>query len=235
MRRQFVVSMVAGMLGAMLVASGPAAIAAIGDAVRIGQTNSGDARTIVRGGTSGALVKVENTSAGETALQLVSKGPNLKLSNKKRIPKLNADRVDGFHANQLIRAAHAASTDLAEANGAVLSVEIDAPANGILIMGATVDAQGDFDAYECSLALGQSGVFSGSLPGTVMKSTLHYAGGEHTVNSDENCSTTGATMVDAGLHDVGLIIGNLDLGTLHHGSLWVLFVPFDGLGQKIIP
>jgi hypothetical protein len=230
MRRQFVVSMVAGMLGAMLVVSGPAAVAAIGDAIRIGQVNAGNARTTVRGDTDGALVKMVNTGGGDTALQLVSEGPNLNVSNKKRIKRLNADRVDGFHANQLIRAAHAQSADLADADGAALTVEIVAPANGILIMGAAVDAQGDFDAYNCFLA-----VDGNPIVGSVMHSTLHFAGTVHTVNSDENCSTTGGAVVDKGTHEVALMIGDLDLGALLNGSLWAMFVPFDGTGAKLVP
>jgi hypothetical protein len=31
------------------------------------------------------------------------------------------------------------------------------------------------------------------------------------------------------------MIGDLDLGALLNGSLWAMFVPFDGTGAKLVP
>ena len=223
MRRQFIVSMVAGMLGAALFAAGPAAVAAIGDAVRIGQINSGNARTTVRGNTDGALVKVVNTGSGDTALQLVSDGPNLKVSNSKRIKRLNADRIDGFHANQLIRAAHTESDDLPDGDGSsntLLSVDIVAPAPGVLLISAGADLFDGSGGIGCWIDLDAVTTLSGSGRGSF----------QGTNNTEEDCATSVGVGVAAGNHTVeyrSIAPSGTSIGP---GSLTVLWVPFDGNG-----
>jgi hypothetical protein len=225
MRRQFIVSMVAGMLGAALFAAGPAAVAAIGDAVRIGQINSGNARTTVRGNTDGALAKVVNTSSGDTALQLVSDGPNLKVSNSKRIKRLNADRIDGFHANQLIRAAHTESDDLPDGDGSIntlLSVDIVAPAPGVLLISAGAHFYIDgFTgvSFGCWIDLDAVTTLSGSSRGS-----------HDNDNSQGHCATSVGVGIAPGNHTVEFRSSSpsgIDIGP---GSLTVLWVPFDGNG-----
>jgi len=231
LRRQFIVSMVAGMLGALLVSAGPAAIAAIGDTIKIGQVNTGDARTEIEGSKDNALVKIENSGAtNDNALALVSDGPNLRISNGKKVKKLNADRVDGFSANQLIRAAHAESNNIDDVNGVALTVTIDAPTGGIIITGANVGAAfvSTADTYTC-----QVDVDLLPIDGSIMASEVDWAGSGHTLNTDENCSTGGGIEVAAGSYTIDLTIGGLSDATLFSANLWAIFVPFDGDGGMV--
>ena len=48
----------------------------------------------------------------------------------------------------------------------------------------------------------------------------------------ENCSTTGVHQVTAGTHTFALTIGSRNTVTFFGASLWALFVPFDGNGNR---
>jgi hypothetical protein len=137
---------------------------------------------------------------------------------------LSADAVDGYDANQLIRAAHAELEGLAEVpdgDGEKLSVTITAPVGGMLIATGNLDAtyNGSEDRYNCSLTL--DGIV---VDGTAMTSSI-----SGTENSEEDCTTTGAIDVAAGTYDVGLVASSV-LASFGTAALWVIFVPFDGSG-----
>ncbi len=230
-RKHFVSGLAGVLVGAMLV-GGPSAVAAIGDAIKIGTTNSGNARTTVQGSQDKALVKIVNTgTTNDNALQLQSDGPNLRVSNGKKIKKLNADRVDGYSANQLIRAAHAETLNAADANGATVSLSIDAPVNGTLVIGGTVNGEwtSALDVYTCEIQVDLI-----PIDGSIMSSEVDYAGATHTENKQSDCSTTGAMGVLAGPHDVTFYVGGVSTVALYGSTLWAIFVPFDGTGAPVV-
>jgi hypothetical protein len=51
-------------------------------------------------------------------------------------------------------------------------------------------------------------------------------------NSRENCSTTGVHQVTAGTHTFALTIRQWHTVFFSKASVWALFVPFDGEGNK---
>ena len=97
-------SALAGGLIAALLMSAPAVTAAVGNAVEIGQVNWGNATTTLKGPSPGTL-RLVNTTAGEEALQLVvESGPALRVNTRNRIPRLNADMLDGKHRSWFLAA-----------------------------------------------------------------------------------------------------------------------------------
>lgn len=63
-------------------------------------------------------------------------------------------------------------------------------------------------------------------------STVHSAGSGHTDNSRENCPTTGVHQVTSGTHTFALTIIGRESVFFNGASVWALFVPFDGEGNK---
>jgi hypothetical protein len=227
-RKHFISGMAGVLVGALLVAATPA-IATVGQAIVYGVLNTGDALTTIQGSVNGELVKIRNTGAGDNALELVADGPNLVISNGKKIRMLNADRVDSLSANQLIRSEHTATLNAAEGNGVKLTLTIDAPFNGDLILGGNLSASaGDTtDTYVCSIEVDLAPV-----DGTLVSAETASAG----TNLEEDCSTTAGVRVAAGSHTVTLNAANVDSATsvlFYAASLWAIYVPFDGDGTKI--
>jgi hypothetical protein len=226
-RRHFISGLAGVLIGAVLVAGAPA-MATVGLAVIYGVTNTGDALTTLQGSANGPLVKIQNTGVtSDNALSLVSDGPNLVMSNGKKIVMLNADRVDSLSANQLVRAGHAESLNVVDGTGTKLTVNLTAPLDGILIAGGTIGAQygTTADTYTCSIV-----VDALPIDGSIMNSRV-----DPTENTEEDCSTTGAINVNEGAHTITLDVGGADANTsLYGATLWVLFVPFDGSGAKLV-
>ncbi|MFH1105204.1 MAG: hypothetical protein V1757_09750 [Actinomycetota bacterium] len=100
----------AGLVGALVAAvvmmSFPV-VASVGDALNLGQANSADAVTSLSGAAD-ANLRVTNTQSGDPALDLrvVSGAPPLKVNSTARVPKLNADLLDGSHASDFATTAH---------------------------------------------------------------------------------------------------------------------------------
>lgn len=69
------------------------------------------------------------------------------------------------------------------------------------------------------------------MAGTFRGSIVHFIGG-HVDNSSENCSTTGVPQVTAGTHTFALNIKFRSTVGFGPASVWALFVPFDGDGNK---
>ena len=140
----------------------------------------------------------------------------------------------GLSAHQLVRVAHAETNNVDEAifgggfTADALTVTVNAPQDGFLIMGAAIDGFGSaFDAYGCALDVDDTFV-----AGTLMGSEVHQAGGDHTINGEENCSTTGVQPVAAGSHTVDFRINGRNSVSLSRATLWAMFVPFDGQGLR---
>jgi hypothetical protein len=140
----------------------------------------------------------------------------------------NAHKVDGYHANQLLRLSRSSINDVAIAgNGTsqvARQVSIRAPKRGFLFIVASSDVFGATSGGSCWI----------DLDGTTLSSTFRtYELGSG--NTEENCGTDIAWPVAAGLHSVQFF-GNPATGvTFDETTLEVLFVPFNGNGQVPTP
>ena len=186
-----------------------------------------------------ANLQIVNQGTG-TALDLrVGPGePPLRVNRSRLVPKLNADRVDGMDANALIRAAHAETLDVDEAvfsgdnpsSANIVTASITAPSSGLLIMSGSVDSHGSVeDPFLCYLVVDGSSVV-GSERGSLVSWVLSN---NHTNNSQENCGTDGVREVSPGAHTFSLQIGSRSTVKFSDASVWAIFVPFDGTGQRI--
>lgn len=212
-----------------------------GDPVQAGRVNQIDKTTWLRGNWPNGMLRLVNDGSGP-ALELNTQPgvAPLAVDSKKLVRGLNVDRVDNRHANQMVRAA-GASTRLVDNSlwdpiqpndgRSILTADIAAPAAGILVMGASVTLNngGEFDSIECSLKVDGSPF---SLAGTLRAVDVHQASPTHTLDAEEECSTDGVVMVEAGLHTVDFHIDDRDSAFFGGGSLWVLWVGFDGQGLR---
>jgi hypothetical protein len=133
----------------------------------------------------------------------------------------NADKVDGYHANQLIRLSRS-QTD----NDAIVGDGIDhvarettirAPRKGFLLITASTDVNGGAASGRCWI----------ELDGTFLAASDRLYVPD---NNEEDCATQVAMPVGKGPHEVRFF-GNPDTGTtFDEASLAVLFVAFNGSG-----
>jgi len=138
----------------------------------------------------------------------------------------NAETLDGFTASQLTsRAAFNSTIDAPDGADFTLSTTITAPAPGILLLSATIDATNitDVNFYQCFLEIDD-----GLVSGTYMFAQLD---GDTNANWEEDCTTTGAAVVAAGTHTIDFEVEDVRPSTLlFDASVWVLWVPLDGGG-----
>ena len=226
---------VGGLIAAMTVTALPAVAAEVAAALQLGQSNTANARTTLTGAVGSANLRIVNTDPDGSPLSLVSRvgEPPMKVNRVVKVKNLNADRVDGLSAHQLVRVAHAATNNVDEAifgggsSADVLTVTVKAPRAGFLVIGAAIDAFGNvFDDFACRLAVDDTFV-----DGTLIASEVHAAGGDHTINGEENCSPTGVQPVAAGTHVVDFQIISRNSVNFSRAALWAMYVPFDGEGK----
>ena len=77
------------------------------DRLRLGEPNQADARTRLRGTTTDPILQITNLGDGH-ALELRT-GPDqapFTVNRGARVPRLNADRLDGKHARDLAPVTH---------------------------------------------------------------------------------------------------------------------------------
>ncbi len=137
----------------------------------------------------------------------------------------NAEKLDGKDLAELAPRAAFNSTTSAPNEDFALSAEITAPARGILLMSGGVQAINTLsdNIYGCRLEI-DNGVVTGS----EMFSRLD---GESLINDDEDCTTSGAAVVDPGTYTIDLEVVDVAAETfLNDASVWVLWVPFGGTG-----
>ena len=150
-----------------------------------------------------------------------------KLSAATYPASFDADTLDGKDSSLLVpRAAFASSGNLPNGTGAftqtLLSTDITAPARGVLLINATVDAfAGPDPVFFCLIEVNGS-----TVTGSAMHAELDNAG-----NSEEDCTTVAGLNVDAGTHTVTLRTNAGVSVSLEDGMLTVLWVPFDGTGN----
>lgn len=224
-----------GVIGALLVGvlllSLLPAEAATGDPILAGKANRSGRTTILRSNSDTTLRLINTYGKGGTALYLeVPPGvPPMRVNRPTRVPRLNADRVDGYHADQLVRVAYASTPNAIDYPAAMLSKTITAPTNGYLVVNASV---------QVGLATSTgSGSVSCYLRGDATKMT----GSERWANVSfdvpyDVCATTGVVAVPAGAHTVYFFAGTFGSGgggsaELLEAALNIMFVPFDELGR----
>lgn len=236
--------LVGGLLAVLLTSALPAVAAQVGDALQLGKGNQVDARTTLVGNDPSQSLRIFNNDPSGEALRLhVEPGnPPMVVNSGRRVARLNADRVDNYQANQLIRAAFGTTYNADDDGGSVVTATISAPRAGILIMSGSVDGFAHVSRpttqYYCMLTIGGFIV-----PGSYMSSTVSNAGAGHTNNASEDCTTNSAKVVEAGTHEVSLtVLYDLNLETetpmtaiLSEAAVWVIWVPFDGSGQVPVP
>lgn len=118
-----------------------------------------------------------------------------------------ADTVDGFDANSLVRAEGSTSVD-----STADTVTIEAPVDGLLVVDSVTEGT-DADTWTCSIDL---------------DGTQAPDGFDITVADGSACPISVVLPIDAGEHTVDLAA---DADTVTASSLSVVFVPFDGLGE----
>ncbi len=131
---------IGGLVAALTVMALPAVAAEVAAALQLGQSNTAHARTTLTGSVRSANLLIVNTHPGGSPLSLVSRPgePPLKVNRVAKVRNLNADRVDGLSAHQLVRVAHAATNNVDEAifgggsDADVLTVTVKAPRAGFL-------------------------------------------------------------------------------------------------------
>ena len=231
-RFSFRSALAGGLVAAMVMTALPV-LAGVGDAIILGVKNTGNAETEIQGSESGPLVRFDNNhNNGKAArFEVVAQlgNPPFSVNSGAKVKKLNVDRVDGFSASQLTRVAFDSTDDAADANGNAVSTSITIPKDGWLILSGSIDGFGDtLDAYICRLT-----VDGATVAGTLRVSAVDDAGGDHTINNSENCSTTGVHPVTGGTNlVVALTISSRGTVLFNAATVWALYVPFDGQGNR---
>jgi hypothetical protein len=207
--------------------------AANSDNLILGESNrAGRSTRLASRGPS--VMKLTNTT-GNVALDLrVRPGSApLAVDSRKRVPRLNADLLDGRHAVSVATRAVTAgpATTGPACTGVscyVLGATIEAPAAGILIIGATLDLErygaGD-DHLRCSVYVDGDLAVGGRVDVQLGDSD----GGDR--NQEEDCTITTWAFVERAWHNVSLRIeGVRDANTVvgNGGSLWAIWAPVDG-------
>ncbi len=58
---------------------------------------------------------------------------------------------------------------------------------------------------------------------------------DRTDNSQENCATDAVQVVAAGQHTVAFRVSGRNTAAFHSGTVWAIWVPFDGNGNVPVP
>jgi len=93
-----------GLIAALLVTAAPA-IADVGDALLAGKFNTVDQKTTVSGDAAGdSMFKIANGAGDGSGLTVQVEPGNapIVVNSARRVRKLNADKLDGFHADRFV-------------------------------------------------------------------------------------------------------------------------------------
>ena len=220
---------------ALTVGTASTALAANGQALILGSlNNAATAITKLTGNVAGPSLQIvnPNTGAAATALNLsVASGkPPLTVdATAGKATNLNADKVDGKSANQLLRVSSfsGGSPLAAGTDGTVATTTIGAPAPGFLVIDTSSDVFNDIesDFLRCFIE-----VDNALVSGSVRYMELNDTQG---VNREENCSTNAVVPVSAGTRTVDL---GGDVGapntTWANTTLSAIYIPFGGTGAS---
>jgi len=227
-------------VGATLISTTPAD-AARGDALILGQKNHSREMTklFLKTGFS-----ITMTKAGRTPLILNVPGnsaPPFETNSALKVTNLNADYVDsrsaGWIAPRIATAGPAVTgnicpTDNCSSN--VLSLTIDAPHQGILLMGGYLDLEryaNSEDIVLCGFRVDGAILTTGAYTSIQVGRNTSSAGTQ-SYNQEDDCVLTSTKWVSAGEHTVALRVESVrdtdtDIGA-GGGNLWVTWYPVDG-------
>ncbi len=223
---------------ALTVGVAGAAFGANGGNFILGQTNAATAITKLAGsaGVAGPSLQIDNnsTDAAATALDLQvepGKAP-MKVNSGAQVANLNADKVDGKDANQMVRvASFTGRSPLANGtSGTVATTTINAPAPGFLVIDASSDVDNvtESDPIAACFIEVNNGLLSDD--GSFRAMQLNATQG---VNVSENCSTNTVVPVAAGTHTVELVGGVTAPNTVWGDTaLSAIYIPFNGSGAS---
>jgi len=151
-----------------------------------------------------------------------------------KTPKVNADRVDGRHANQLVRATSVsttATTTLSTTAATYLSGQITAPTAGYLLVTATVTFENSTAPCEGGyVCIGEAQLQVGGELSTVMTEVVQDG-----VGRKANVTLTHVFPVASGARTVDVLVrepytdSDWDVWT-DAAEMSILFVPFNGTG-----
>jgi hypothetical protein len=143
---------------ALFVALGGAGIAANGGPLLLGRINGATVETMLVAPIGTPAFRVQNTNAGPnaTALNLIVAAgkPPMKVNSAGLVQLLNADRLDGRHANEVLRVARAGLDE--SGTGLVptdkVTVTLNVPSTGfVLVTGTTNVVTTDSTCNPCYL------------------------------------------------------------------------------------
>ena len=143
---------------------------------------------------------------------------------------IDADTVDSYHANELIRfSGDSVNNDaLVGVSGIAATAEITAPGPGFLVISASSDTYitgSNTDNLWCEI----------EVDATLIASSQRVIDLDSTTgNSEENCSTDAFyTSLFGGVHTVDFVFNNVGANSVVDETvLNVLFVPFNGEGEE---
>jgi hypothetical protein len=219
----FSIGVLGVIVGAALV-SVPGAMGATGDPMTVGQANFADAATRVIARAQNGLVVDNNRTNGVAAAFKVQPGNQpFTVDSGVRVEHLNADRIDGRHANGLARMSSQEVQDLSEGNGALLITTIQVPAPGYLLAIGSLEVWGtEADQLNCAVAFsGNNGV---SWVQRGQRSIKHVVGGA------EICASQGMHPVTAGPWQAALWVGARDAASFDDAGIAAVFIPFGADG-----
>ncbi len=208
-------SALAGMaVGALLIGFLVPAGAATGDPVVAGTLNQANASTIIKG-LSGAI---------PLRLESGVRVPPLQVTSRQKVPKLNADLVDGRHADSVVRVSYCAIDDAPDYLDYECSMRFVAPSDGYVVMSGSVDTwtTSGGDLLHCEFTLDGS---------EVVGSIRDYDLNASNYNQESNCATDAGAVVSAGEHFAVFRLDSVGLTTRLLGvGAYVIFTPFGADG-----
>jgi hypothetical protein len=182
---------------------------------------------------SATLTLVNNRSGGAPALDLqVKAGPSLAVSTSAWIQKLNADYIDGYQANALVRASGCGHTDAPDGTDYQCTFTIVAPKPGYVVLGGSADLSYDgttWDNLSCRYDM-SSGVGYGTVPGTSRNLILDSS----PAGSNGLCATDGWTeLTSSGTYSFRFVVAGVDSHTDLDSAIGTgTFTPFNGYGTS---
>ncbi len=184
---------------------------------------------------NGAGVLGRSTGGGPGLRAIVNSGvPPLAVNSSTKVANLNADRLDGFEANGLARAARMTTqgfltlTELTQPYGPAVS--LTAPQAGLVLANAAVTVRNPANCTTGCVAVGQLRHVQTGEGSTPSKTTVLGGGAEETL---ANLGMSYVFEVSPGVHDFEIRLsreaGN---GAVQgwYGEMTALYVPFGGTG-----
>jgi hypothetical protein len=211
MKRPFLKGALIGGLSAAVVMVSSAALAGtgIGAVFNLGKVNSVNAQSALVGSSSAAMLRVKNSGSGRAAsFQVKSGHAPFAVNTGIKVPNLNSDRLDNFHASELGRLGTTPFAFPAVVDGtpfASTQIKTTKAAQFVAALATYYVYTGDSDGshYPClwrfqlrvdgGAPQGDRGVYSAGSPAASLYDTV------------ENVSVQGTFVVGPGVHTVDAI------------------------------